>query len=289
MPRRRGRSRLCSYEPSLAEPPRSAPLSRLGPPGRRARMSSSSSSSRGSASAPARSPPPKPRSAGTARAEAGSSGEEPILQETGLAVRLGDWTLDAVSAALGRWRAAGLDHRLCFTSSARQFERLDFFERLRAALTRAGARPGAWRSSSTRRPRRAATMGGRRARARFGSTESSLRQRFRLGPGAPLRFREPADEPGQAGQRNRRRHRPFGAREEHRRRAHPPRPRPRLRGGRRRRRAAGAGRGACARSAATACRASRASRRCRRRRSCAWAEARTAPEASPTTSIRARP
>lgn len=69
------------------------------------------------------------------------SGEEPILQETGLAVRLGEWTLDAVSGALERWRAAGLDHRLCFPVAARQFERLDFIERLRSALTRAGPPP----------------------------------------------------------------------------------------------------------------------------------------------------
>lgn len=69
------------------------------------------------------------------------TGEESMLQETGLAVRLGEWTLDAVSAALERWRSAGLDHRLCFPVAARQFERLDFIERLRAALTRAGAPP----------------------------------------------------------------------------------------------------------------------------------------------------
>jgi diguanylate cyclase (GGDEF)-like protein len=69
------------------------------------------------------------------------SGDEPMLQETGLAVRLGEWTLDAVSAALERWRAAGLDHRLCFPVAARQFERLDFIERLRSALNRAGPSP----------------------------------------------------------------------------------------------------------------------------------------------------
>ncbi len=69
------------------------------------------------------------------------SDHEPILQETGLAVRLGEWTLDSVSSALERWRAAGLDHRLCFPIAARQFERLDFIERLRAALTRAGPPP----------------------------------------------------------------------------------------------------------------------------------------------------
>lgn len=69
------------------------------------------------------------------------TGEEAMLQETGLAVRLGEWTLDAVSSALERWRAAGLDHRLCFPVAARQFERLDFIERLRAALTRAGSPP----------------------------------------------------------------------------------------------------------------------------------------------------
>ncbi|HEX8062553.1 MAG TPA: EAL domain-containing protein [Allosphingosinicella sp.] len=69
------------------------------------------------------------------------SGDEPILQETGLAVHLGEWTLEAVSAALERWRGAGLDHRLCFPVAARQFERLDFIERLRSALTRAGPPP----------------------------------------------------------------------------------------------------------------------------------------------------
>jgi len=69
------------------------------------------------------------------------SGEEAMLQETGLAVRLGDWTLDAVSAALARWRSAGLDHRLCFPVSARQFERLDFVQRLRGVLVRSGNPP----------------------------------------------------------------------------------------------------------------------------------------------------
>jgi diguanylate cyclase (GGDEF)-like protein len=69
------------------------------------------------------------------------SGEEAMLQETGLAVRLGEWTLDAVSSALARWRAAGLDHILCFPVAARQFERLDFIERLRGALSRAGNAP----------------------------------------------------------------------------------------------------------------------------------------------------
>ena len=69
------------------------------------------------------------------------SGEETMLQETGLAVHLGEWTLDAVSQALARWRAAGLDHILCFPVAARQFERLDFIERLRGALNRAGSAP----------------------------------------------------------------------------------------------------------------------------------------------------
>ncbi|HEU0098392.1 MAG TPA: EAL domain-containing protein, partial [Allosphingosinicella sp.] len=71
------------------------------------------------------------------------SADEAMLQEAGLAVRLGDWTLEAVSAALGRWRAAGLDHRLCFPVSARQFERLDFIQRLRGVLVRAGNPPWA--------------------------------------------------------------------------------------------------------------------------------------------------
>jgi diguanylate cyclase len=69
------------------------------------------------------------------------SGEDPLLQEAGLAVRLGEWTLEAVSAALGRWREAGLDHRLCFPVAARQFERLDFIQRLRGVLVRASSPP----------------------------------------------------------------------------------------------------------------------------------------------------
>jgi diguanylate cyclase (GGDEF)-like protein len=69
------------------------------------------------------------------------SADEAMLQETGLAVRLGEWTLDAVSGALARWRAAGLDHILCFPVAARQFERLDFIERLRGTLSRAGPAP----------------------------------------------------------------------------------------------------------------------------------------------------
>jgi diguanylate cyclase (GGDEF)-like protein len=69
------------------------------------------------------------------------TGEDPLLQEAGLAVRLGEWTLDAVSDALGRWRQAGLDHRLCFPVAARQFERLDFIQRLRGVLVRASSPP----------------------------------------------------------------------------------------------------------------------------------------------------
>ena len=69
------------------------------------------------------------------------SGEDTMLQEAGLAVRLGDWTLEAVSSALARWREAGLDHRLCFPVAARQFERLDFIQRLRGILVRAGNPP----------------------------------------------------------------------------------------------------------------------------------------------------
>jgi diguanylate cyclase (GGDEF)-like protein len=71
------------------------------------------------------------------------NGDEALLQEAGLAVRLGDWTLDAVSAALARWREAGLHHRLCFPVAARQFERLDFIQRLRGILVRAGNPPWA--------------------------------------------------------------------------------------------------------------------------------------------------
>lgn len=67
--------------------------------------------------------------------------DDPMVEEMGLAVQVGEWTLNTVSAALARWRAAGIEHRLCFPVGARHFERLDFVERLRTALSRSGEGP----------------------------------------------------------------------------------------------------------------------------------------------------
>jgi diguanylate cyclase (GGDEF)-like protein len=66
---------------------------------------------------------------------------EPMLQETGLGIQLAEWTLDSVTAALSRWRTADLKHRLGFPIGARQFERLDFVQRLRGALAQTGPAP----------------------------------------------------------------------------------------------------------------------------------------------------
>jgi diguanylate cyclase (GGDEF)-like protein len=67
--------------------------------------------------------------------------DDPMVEEMGLAVQLGEWTLNAVSEALVRWRRTGIEHRLCFPVGTRHFERLDFVERLRGALGRTGAGP----------------------------------------------------------------------------------------------------------------------------------------------------
>ncbi|HEX2764928.1 MAG TPA: EAL domain-containing protein [Allosphingosinicella sp.] len=67
--------------------------------------------------------------------------DDPMVEEMGLAVQVGEWTLAAAAQALARWRTSGIEHRLCFPVGARQFERLDFVERLRTALGRAGKAP----------------------------------------------------------------------------------------------------------------------------------------------------
>lgn len=65
----------------------------------------------------------------------------PIAEESALITALGDWVVDAVVDALGRWRAAGMTQRLAFNVSPGQIERPGFFAKLREALERSGSPP----------------------------------------------------------------------------------------------------------------------------------------------------
>jgi diguanylate cyclase (GGDEF)-like protein len=67
----------------------------------------------------------------------------PLLEESGLGTRVGDWAAGKAGAALARWKAAGLAHRLCLEIGSRQLSREDFFDRLREALAAAGPAPWA--------------------------------------------------------------------------------------------------------------------------------------------------
>jgi len=62
-----------------------------------------------------------------------------VAEESSLIVDIGDWVIGSVAATAARWHRAGLTHRLCFNVSPRQVERVDFFERLRAAMRAADA------------------------------------------------------------------------------------------------------------------------------------------------------
>lgn len=64
-----------------------------------------------------------------------------IAEESTLIFAIGDWVVDAVVLALGRWRDAGMTQRLCFNVSPRQLERPGFFPRLREAMKRTGSPP----------------------------------------------------------------------------------------------------------------------------------------------------
>ncbi|MBA3677993.1 MAG: bifunctional diguanylate cyclase/phosphodiesterase [Sphingosinicella sp.] len=64
-----------------------------------------------------------------------------IAEESSLIVAIGDWVLDAVVEALGRWRRAGMTQRLSFNVSPGQLDRPGFFLRLREALQRTGSPP----------------------------------------------------------------------------------------------------------------------------------------------------
>jgi diguanylate cyclase (GGDEF)-like protein len=71
----------------------------------------------------------------------GAVAPDAALEDSTLAAQIGDWTVDAIARAARCWQGAGLSHRLCFPVAARQFERLDFADRLRAALARVGRPP----------------------------------------------------------------------------------------------------------------------------------------------------
>jgi diguanylate cyclase (GGDEF)-like protein len=65
----------------------------------------------------------------------------PIAEESTLIVDIGDWVVNAVADALGRWKAAGMTQRLAFNVSPGQLEHPGFFTKLREAIQRAGSPP----------------------------------------------------------------------------------------------------------------------------------------------------
>ncbi|HEV2079753.1 MAG TPA: EAL domain-containing protein [Allosphingosinicella sp.] len=64
-----------------------------------------------------------------------------IAEESTLILAIGDWVVDEVATALGRWRDWGMTHRLTFNVSPRQLDRPRFFPRLREAMQRSGSPP----------------------------------------------------------------------------------------------------------------------------------------------------
>jgi EAL domain-containing protein (putative c-di-GMP-specific phosphodiesterase class I) len=150
-----------------------------------------------------------------------------------MAAVLGDWTVEAVAAALTRWRGEDLPHRLCFGISQPQLQRQDFIERLREALASSGPPP--WNveieldeaaAAGCDRWTRAALDKLRRdgvsiAVSGFGGRRSGARLPYVL-PGRP--------GPPRLGAA--RGDRPLRTRPGRRRVARPPRPGPRLRSGR---------------------------------------------------------
>jgi diguanylate cyclase (GGDEF)-like protein len=87
--------------------------------------------------------------AGEALVQWKRDGDEPILldsfeglvEETGLAHALADWTLEAAALACARWRASGLSQRLNVPLPPRQVERGDLAERLAGIFAVIGPEP----------------------------------------------------------------------------------------------------------------------------------------------------
>lgn len=59
----------------------------------------------------------------------------PVAESTGLISEIGDWVIGEISATLGNWHRDGFDRRVAFNVSPRQLDRVDFFSRLRHALS----------------------------------------------------------------------------------------------------------------------------------------------------------
>ena len=59
-------------------------------------------------------------------------------EKTGVISEIGEWVMAETAASLAAWRRMGFDQRLAFNVSARQFDRPDFFLRLRAVFDDAG-------------------------------------------------------------------------------------------------------------------------------------------------------
>ena len=55
-------------------------------------------------------------------------------EKTGVIAEIGEWVMAEAAGALSGWRRLGFDQRLAFNISARQFDRPDFFLRLRAVF-----------------------------------------------------------------------------------------------------------------------------------------------------------
>ncbi len=55
-------------------------------------------------------------------------------ERTGIIAEIGEWVMVETAAALASWRRLGFDQRLAFNVSARQFDRPDFFLRLRTVF-----------------------------------------------------------------------------------------------------------------------------------------------------------
>ena len=55
-------------------------------------------------------------------------------EKTGVIAEIGEWVMAESASALASWRRLGFDQRLAFNVSARQFDRPDFFLRLRAVF-----------------------------------------------------------------------------------------------------------------------------------------------------------
>ena len=63
----------------------------------------------------------------------------PVVEDTALAVEIGEWVVDTALTQLERWRAVGLHTQVSVNVGARQLQQLDFVERLRGLLA---AHPG---------------------------------------------------------------------------------------------------------------------------------------------------